>query len=320
MNKLPAKLSTSNAHSKIILAGEHAVVYGKPAIAIPFPLKVSSTIERSRGNIIFESDIYTGFLDDMPLQLKGISNCIKQILNYLNKPISDLRIRIISSIPIGRGLGSSAAISISIVRSLFSFFGQKLTQKQLFSFVQVAENYAHGNSSGLDIMAELSEYPIWFEKRIGITYIKNQKPLYVVVADTGNSANTRVAVENVRKRYNDNPEKVQRILNKIEQITIDIKKALLKGDTDLVGRLLTYNHNELVNIGVSDKFLNKLVEKSLKAGALGAKLTGGGLGGCMIALAKDIEQAKIISNRLIKSGAYQSWYFSTNEDIVMEVK
>lgn len=314
-----SKIAISDAHSKLILAGEHAVVYGKPAIAIPFPLKVTSIVEKSNGSIIFESDIYTGFISNMPVKLKGISNCIKETLKHLNKPEENLKIKIISSIPIGRGLGSSAAISISIVRSLFSFFKKRLTENELFSLVQIAENYAHGNSSGLDIMAILSKYPILFEKERGILPIKSKSSLYIVVADTGKTSDTRVAVGNVRKRYNLNPKNMQKSLDKIEEITIEIKKTLLNGNIKLLGKLLTDNHNELINIGVSDKDLNDLVKTALSSNALGAKLTGGGLGGCMIALANSPQHARLISNELIESGASQSWYFSTNEDIVMEV-
>ncbi|MGO1370037.1 mevalonate kinase [Senegalia sp. (in: firmicutes)] len=314
-----SKIAISDAHSKIILAGEHAVVYGKPAIAIPFPLKVASIVEKSIGPIIFESAIYTGFLYNMPIKLKGISNCIKETLKYLNKPEKNLKIKIISSIPIGRGLGSSAAISISIVRSLFSFFERQITQNELFYLVQIAENYAHGNSSGLDIMATISENPIWFEKERGILSIKSKCPLYIVVADTGSTSDTRVAVENVRKRYNLKPKKVQKSLDTIEEITNEIKKAVLNGNINLLGKLLTNNHNELINIGVSDERLNNLVKLALDSNALGAKLIGGGLGGCMIALARDRGQAKEISNKLVKSDAEKSWYFSTNEDVVMEV-
>lgn len=314
MNPYSSKIAIGDAHSKLILVGEHAVVYGKPAIAIPFPLKVRSIVEESVGPIMFESNIYTGDIYNMPMRLQGISDCIKETLNYLNKPFKGIRIRVDSSIPIGRGLGSSAAIAISIVRSLFSFYGQKPSENELFSFVQIAETHAHGNPSGLDMVAESSEYPIWFEKGKKALPLTIGKPLCMVVADTGRTSDTKTAVENVKKKYFLEGKKVKQSLDKIEEIANDTKAALIGGDINLLGKLLNCNHKELINIGVSDESLNNLVEIAQNTGALGAKLTGGGMGGCMIALASNLEKAKLISEELVKYGATKSWYFSTHND------
>lgn len=318
MNKVFTKIAVSDAHSKLILVGEHAVVYGEPAIAIPFPLKVRSMVENSFGTIMFESAIYTGPIHSMPLKMKGISDCIKETLQYLNQPFQGLRIRIDSSIPLGRGLGSSAAIAIAIVRSLFSFYGQKLSQKELFSFVHIAETHAHGNPSGIDMAAESSECPIWFQKGKEAIPLKVGGPLYIVVADTGRVGDTHTAVGNVRKRYLLEPEKVKKSLDEIKKIATEAKDALLEGDMYLLGELMNRNQEELMTLGVSDDVLDGLIKTARNTGALGAKLTGGGLGGCMMALAGSLQQAKVISKELMKSGASKSWYFSTEGDILYE--
>jgi mevalonate kinase len=318
MNTVSAKIGVGHAHSKLILVGEHAVVYGKPAIAIPFPMKVRSIIEVSAGTITFESDIYTGTIDSMPIKMKGISACIKETLHYLNQPFEGLRIGIHSSIPLGRGLGSSAAMAAAIVRSLFSFYRQKLSQKELFSLVQIAETYAHGKPSGIDMAAVASECPIWFQKGKETVPLKAGGPLFIVVADTGRIGDTRTAVENVRKRYLLEPEKVQESLDKIERIADAAKDALLDGNVYLLGKLLNDNQQELMTLGVSDEGLSGLIDTARNTGALGAKLTGGGLGGCMIALARSLEHAKVMADELMKCGASKSWYFSTEGDILYE--
>jgi mevalonate kinase len=315
MNTVPAKIAVGEAHSKLILAGEHAVVYGKPAIAIPFPLKVRSMIEESLGTIMFESAIYTGPIDSMPMKMKGITACIKETLHCLNQPFEGLRIRMDSWIPIGRGLGSSAAIAIAIVRSLFSFYGKELSQNQLFSLVQIAETYAHGKPSGIDMAAVSSECPILFQKGKDVVPLITREPLYMVVADTGRIGDTHTAVEDVRKRYLLEPEKVQKSLDEIGKIADAAKDALLDGDMYLLGKLLDNNQQELMTLGVSDEGLNALIETARNTGALGAKLTGGGLGGCIIALARSLEHAKKIASELMKSGAVESWYFSSERDI-----
>jgi mevalonate kinase len=316
MNTVSPKIAAGDAHSKLILFGEHAVVYGKPAIAIPFPLKVRSRITESFGTIMFESSIYKGTIDSMPVKMKGISACIKETLRYLKLPLNGLRIRIDSEIPLGRGLGSSAATAIAIVRSLFSFYGEKLSQKELFSLVQIAETHAHGNPSGIDMTVAASENPVWFQKGKEAVPLIACRPLYMVVADTGRIGDTRTAVENVRKIYHSQPEKIQKSLEQIEKIAYVAKDALLEENIYLLGELLNYNQEELRALGVSDDGLDRLIETADHAGALGAKLTGGGLGGCMIALAESLEHAKIIAKELIKHGASKSWYFSTEEDFL----
>lgn len=314
MNLDNSKHSIGEAYSKLILVGEHAVVYGKPAIAIPFPLKARATVKQFKGPIIFKTSFYKGYIYEVPTQMKGIVECIKETLLVLNQPFKDLEITIDSYIPIGRGLGSSAAIAIAIIRSLFSFYGHNLSQDELFYLVEIAENYAHGNPSGLDMIASSSKHPIWFKREKESIPINLNKPFYIVVADTGKEGNTRKAVENVKNEYELDKRNIQKSLDKIERIVINSKKALINGDVDLLGECLNLNQKELINLGVSDNNINELIDVAINCGALGAKLTGGGLGGCIIVLARDLDQARFISDKLVESGAENSWYFSTNTD------
>lgn len=316
MNSISNKKAQGEAHSKLILIGEHAVVYGKPAIAMPFPLKARSVVEKSFGSIMFESAIYTGLAEYMPEKMKGISDCIGETLRFLNQPFDGLNIRIESSIPLGRGLGSSAAVAIAVVRSLFSIFGQELSQRELFSLVQIAETHAHGNPSGIDMAVESSSCPIWFQKGKDIVPLVTGGPLYIIVGDTGRIGDTHKAVGNVREKYLLDPEKVQESLDLIGKIAAEARDVLMNGDMYLLGKLLDRNQEELIALGVSDDGLNMLIKAARKSGALGAKLTGGGLGGCMMALAPSMEKAEIIAGELMGSGASKSWYFSTEENVL----
>ncbi|GFP76954.1 mevalonate kinase [Clostridium fungisolvens] len=320
MSTVSTRTAICESHSKLILVGEHAVVYGKPAIAMPFPLKVRVTIQKAVGPIMFESSIYTGPIDSMTVKMKGIKACIEESLRCVDQPFANLRIRIDSAIPLGRGLGSSAAIAIAIVRSIFSLFQQGLSEEHLFSLVQIAETYAHGKPSGIDTAAEISEYPIWFQKGKEIVPLVIGIPLYIVVADTGRNGDTHTAVDNVRKMYVSETEKVQNSLDEIGTIGELAREALLKGDVYLLGNLLYRNHEELKILGVSDGELNNLVEIARNAGALGAKLTGGGLGGCILALGESLEHAEVIATQLMDSGVSNVWYFSTEENILYSLK
>ncbi|WP_160671034.1 mevalonate kinase [Clostridium sp. C8-1-8] len=314
MNTNSTKSAVGEAHSKLILVGEHAVVYGKPAIAIPFPLKVKAVTSSYSGKIMLESAIYSGAIENIPMKMQGLSACIKETLKKLNKSWYGLKILIDSEVPSGRGLGSSAAVAIAIVRSLFSFFEEELSDEELFRLVQISERYAHGKPSGIDTASEICECPIWFEKGKDIFPIKSGKELFIVVADTGRVGDTHTAVGNVKKKYDLEPLKVQKSLNEIGKVVDSARSSIIDGEINSLGRLLYSNHKELINLGVSDDQLDLLVEAAMKAGALGAKLTGGGLGGCMIALASSLEKARLISSELIKAGAFKSWYFSSNDN------
>jgi mevalonate kinase len=314
MNTASGKIAVGEAHSKLILVGEHAVVYGKPAVAIPFPLKIRAFVQKAEGSISIESDIYTGSIDNFPINLQGISACIKETLHYLKQPLKGLHISIDSAIPIGRGLGSSAAIAVAIVRILFNFYGEELVQDILFALVHIAETYAHGKPSGIDMNAVSNQWPICFQKGKETINLINKGNLCVVVADTGRIGDTRRAVENVRAKYDIEPKKVQKSLDEIEKIAAETKEALAAGDMYRLGALLNRNQGELISLGVSDEGLNKLIQTARNEGALGAKLTGGGLGGCLIAIAENMEHAKSVAKELIREGAAKSWYFSTAED------
>lgn len=311
-----SKTAAGYAHSKLILVGEHAVVYGKPAIAIPFPLKVKSTVEKNPGEIILSSVYYVGSIDTIPEKMKGIAACIRATLHYMGKPVNGLLIRLQSSIPLGRGLGSSAAIAIAIVRSLFSFYGRTVSQKELTTLVEIAEVYAHGNPSGIDMAAASSECPIFFKNEEKETAIKMGAPFHFVVADSGRIGDTHTAVKKVKEQLRIEPKKIHSVLERIEKITYEAKVVLADGNSYLLGQLLNLNHSELIKLGVSDRGLNRLVEAAKSAGSLGAKLTGGGLGGCVLALAPDRERAKVIAEVLMKSGANKTWYFSTDNELI----
>ena len=314
MIKSPQKKAVGKSHSKLILVGEHAVVYGKPAIALPFSLlEVKSIVVPSHDEITIASDYYQGRLIDLPTKLQGLGVCIEATLKTLQLPLKGVHIEICSTIPIGRGLGSSAAIAIALVRSLFSFAGRVVSQEELMRLVHIAETYAHGRPSGIDMACASSDSPIWFQKEKPVEPIQIRKPLFFVVADTGRIGDTHAAVEGVREKYETNRVQTEQAINQLEEITRETREALSKGDLDLLGKLLDLAQGELVELGVSDVGLNHLVNTARIKGALGAKLTGGGRGGCMLALARDEKHAKILADALMKAGAYATWPFILDE-------
>ena len=311
MIHISQKSAIGKAHGKLILVGEHAVVYGMPAIALPFPLiEVISTVEEISETSRLACEYYDGPLSMVPKKMHGIAACINATLKFLKKPEKGLLIRLSSTIPLGRGLGSSAAVAVAIVKSLFAFYGQTPEQNELMSLVHIAETHAHGNPSGVDMFATASEVPIWFQKEKKIASIQIGAPLHLVVADSGRIGDTHAAVKSVRENYQSNPIKTEASLNQLQEITYKARTALSNGDTELLGSLLNLAQDELIDLGVSDAGINGLVDAARKAEALGAKLTGGGRGGCVMALAKNPEHAKSLENHFINAGASKTWNFT----------
>ncbi|WP_062107236.1 mevalonate kinase [Bacillus niameyensis] len=315
MITFPNKIAVGSAHSKLILIGEHSVVYGKPAIALPFPtLHVESIVEGiSKSMIMFDCRYYVGLLDQVPNNLAGIAACIKETLKYLEQPAKGLKIRIHSSIPIGRGLGSSAASAIAIVKSLYKYFEQNLTKDTLMELVEVAETYAHGNPSGIDMAAASSDHSIWFEKDQEVKHLHIDTPFHLVVVDTGRIGNTREAVGAIRETFKIAPKMISQSIDLLGQLAHQAKAALVEGETKQLGNIMNAAQTELVKLGVSDKGIDQLVDIARKAGALGAKLTGGGRGGCIIALAKDLNHVKQLEEAFLAGEASQTWHFTAGE-------
>lgn len=303
------------SHSKIILIGEHAVVYGKPAIALPFPtLNVTTIIEETGDPVFVKSAFYTGPLQKVPEKMKGIVACMKEAVREMGEKLTGFSVKIHSNIPLGRGLGSSAAIAISIVRALFKYFDRDLSRETLMRLVHIAETHAHGNPSGIDMEAASSTNPIWFQRGKETETVKLGTTFYLIVADTGQVGDTRAAVESIRQKYETNPKQTETSLSLLEKYTFQVREALLTGDLPLVGSLLNLAQEELAKLGVSNQIIEHLVTEARKAGAYGAKLTGGGRGGCIIALTDTLQKAKDLSQALLQKGARNTWYVRVSEN------
>ncbi|NWN95985.1 MAG: mevalonate kinase [Bacillus sp. (in: Bacteria)] len=309
------KRAVGTAHSKIILIGEHAVVYGEPAIALPFPtLSATCIVEHSYGKILFEGEKYTGPLERIPERMKGLALCINETLLELGQKQANLKITLISNIPIARGLGSSAATAMAIVRGLSNYFATPLTKTKLKTLGNIAEKYAHGNPSGIDMETVFSDVPILFQKGFMPKPLFIQKPFYLVVADTGEIRNTKLAVASILAKRKQDPKHIEHSIHLLGLYTRETKDVLMAGDLSRLGELLNLAQIELKNLGVSDEPIDHLVNVAKNEGALGAKLTGAGRGGCIIALAENGDHASMLCKRLREAGATETWFFKVEQD------
>ena len=285
------KIGVGKAHSKIIWMGEHSVVYGYHAIAIPLQgIEVECRIYPADEKIHF--DYYD-----------TLSTAVYAALEYLNHTDVAVSYDIRSEIPQKRGMGSSAAISIAAIRAVFDYFEQSIDMETLEILVNKAEIIAHSNPSGLDAKTCLSDKAITFIRNIGFSTLDLDLDAYLVIADTGIYGNTREAVEKVAQAEEANLPH----LAALGDLTEMVQKAIQAKTISEIGPLMTKAHSHLQAIGVSIDKADQLVQISLENGALGAKMSGGGLGGCIIALAQTKAQAEKISKALTEGGAVQTW-------------
>ena len=285
------KLGVGQAHSKIILIGEHAVVYGYPAISLPL-LEVEVTCK-----VVPAESPWRLYEEDT------LSMAVYASLEYLAIKEACIRCVIDSAIPEKRGMGSSAAISIAAIRAVFDYYQVDLPHDVLEILVNRAEMIAHMNPSGLDAKTCLSDQPIRFIKNVGFTELEMALSAYLVIADTGVYGHTREAIQVVQNKGKD----ALPFLHALGELTQQAEDAISQKDAEGLGQILSQAHFHLKEIGVSSPEADSLVETALSHGALGSKMSGGGLGGCIIALADNLTHAQELAERLEEKGAVQTW-------------
>ncbi len=310
----PAAVAAHTAHAKAILLGEHSVVHGGPAIAFPLlSMKITASARPSIGSIRLESDYYSGPLSDIPKLMIPTALVLEQTLEHIGAPRRDLTVRVEGAIPTRRGLGSSAAVAAAVSGAVAAAYGVELGSDLAFELVQAAELAAHGRPSGLDARAVTSDIPIRFLAG-EVHALDIDLEAVLVIGDTGVPGDTREAVSRVAAQLEREPRSVRSVFATIGAHTDAAVHDLAAGQGEALGRRLTSVHEQLQRLGVSSGKLDALVETALEAGALGAKLTGGGLGGCMLALSRP-ERADEIAAALRRGGAVSTWLLPTNTDM-----
>jgi mevalonate kinase len=309
------RAATGEAHGKAILLGEHAVVYGAPALALPLPaLTCRATVRRTPGPGTGVSRLRLvapgphGTPEeaegDVPEELRLLLDAFAERAGLAAPPA--LEIRLDSRVPPSRGLGSSAANARALVRALDALFGTGLDEQETFDLVQVSERSAHGLASGIDALATGRERPVLLEDgrprtpSVGAGF-------HVVVADGGSGGGTGKAVRMLRDAFARNPDHRTRFVHRSTGFTRAALDDLAAGHLPELGRRLTDCHRLLADLGLTTGRTDALVRAALDAGALGAKMSGGGLGGCIVALTTTVEHAGSVSTALADRTGARTW-------------
>jgi len=306
----------ASAPGKIILFGEHAVVYGRPALAVPVT-QVHADVEvldSSRAGIWIDApDINVhAELNTLPSD-HPIASVIHNFL-FLSRvsPFPSLDIRISSTIPVASGLGSGAAVTVALVRALSLHLNHPMTDEEVNAFAYEIEKLHHGTPSGIDNTVVTHARPVYFIKHPPSpggrgaggeveTFTVGQ-PFTIVIGDTGISAPTKDSVADVRRLWMNDKARWETVFDKIGEIAFTARRAIEAGKSEMLGELMDENHVLLQKLTVSSPELDRLVEAARDAGATGAKMSGGGRGGNMIALVKP-ELAESVSLSLKDAGA-----------------
>jgi mevalonate kinase len=291
-------MTIAYAPGKVILCGEHAVVYGWPAIAVPVTeVRARAAVEPAPGGqgvVVDAPDLGRRLAvrdadDDDPLA--RIVRLALRAIDVMGEP--DLTITVGSTVPIARGMGSGAAVSTAIVRALTTHYGRWLSSREISDLVYQTELIYHGTPSGIDNTVVAFEKPVYFVKDVSCEIFWVGRPFLLAVADTGIESPTREVVGDLRRRYLAEPDRYEPLFDRAGQIAVEARAAIERGEAEALGPLLDENYALLQAMGVSCPELDRLVVAAREGGALGAKLSGAGLGGNVIALVTDETRGRV---------------------------
>jgi len=303
------------APAKIILTGEHFVVMGKPAIAMAVDLYSRVEISKREDSAIhikstslkasgtFQSGRYVP--DTGPVKASNALQPVQMIASHLTEQAGlkdqGLDIEIDSSIPLAAGLGSSASVAVSVIAALSRLLGLRTSREEIRELAYIPERIVHGKPSGIDQTTATHGGVIAFSLDKGFEAINARRDIPIVIGNTGITRSTGEQVAKVRSISQERPSEFNIVATHAGEISTKARQAIEKGKLRRLGELMNDNHDLLKWLSLSNRKLEELISAARSSGALGAKLTGAGGGGCMIALVEPGVEREV-AEAITKSG------------------
>jgi mevalonate kinase len=281
---------------KVILLGEHAVVHGYPAIAVGIERGVHAEAAPAKRDLL-RLEPWDLALEPDPDGREPLERAFSAILGeYEDRP--PLEVRATVELPAGAGLGCSAAIGVAVLDAIDEALGRRRTRAELGDAALAWEEVFHGDPSGVDNAMSAVGGVALFVRGTPLRPIHSNKPLCLVVGYSGESSSTKEMVTSVRRQLESDPERVRNTFAAIETLVHNATYAIGAGDLIALGQLLDLNHTLLSSLMLCTTKLDAMCRTAREAGALGAKITGAGGGGCMFALAPKLGEAERIREAL----------------------
>lgn len=323
----------ASAPAKVILFGEHFVVYGEPAIVLAIDRRAYATAEeRSDGKTCFHSTelglegyyegdsfkVKQGDAKEAKIRFEPARMAVDKIKQKAGKT-TGLNIEINSTVPVGAGLGSSAAVVASVTAAVGTLLNLNISKEEIFRISLEAEKIVHGTPSGIDPAISTFGGTLVYQTGTGFRPLQVKSDIPLVIGDTGVERSTRRQVEKVKDFVDRYPRITEPIMRAANEIVNQATEALVSSDLPTLGELMNLNHALLYGLTVSDESLEWLINAARKSGALGAKLTGAGGGGCMIALTTN-EKLRHVADAIQRAGGKPFEAKKTDEGVRIERK
>jgi len=289
----------ASAPAKVILFGEHFVVYGEPAIVLAIDKRAYAKAELREDKRLYLRSLnlnVAGFFDngnfkveggslkEAKMKLEPLKCAVEKVLEIYGGKVG-LSIEVNSTVPVAAGLGSSAAVAAAVAAAVGALLNVKMSKEDVFRIAYEAEKIMHGTPSGVDPAISTFGGAMLFQIDTGFKPLDVKEDFPLVIGNTGVERSTKTQVAKVRSLKDKYPQIVEPMMRTARELVLRAMEALKEGDLETLGELMNINHALLYGLGVSDESLEWLINAARKAGALGAKLTGAGGGGCIIALA-----------------------------------
>ena len=293
---------------KVILFNEHFVVYGIPAVASAIGAKTTALVERKSGSGYELKDERAETPGYKAEKLEQQKESLEIMLKFMKIDMQHNHyvITLGGDLIAASGVGASAASCAAIARAFSQELGLDFSDEKVNEVAYEGEKGYHGTPSGIDNTAATYGGLIWYRREGSAQLMERmrlRKPIEIVMGNTGKVADTRVVVAGVKERKEKEPEKYGRIFQEADQLVRNARKQLEAFDLEKVGACMNENHRLLQEIGVSSPELDTLVKLARDAGAVGAKLTGTGRGGYMVALTPGLKLQEQVANAIEQNGS-----------------